>query len=146
MIDENTTLPPVIHAWIEAFNAHDTAAILALYENDAKLFDSGMKRSRPGRTAIERWFISRFRTMPELTYALVSHFTSPEGDVAITWTAQGRTPRFFGWKWIARPFRIDGVSVFTLHNGLIAQQRGYYDHIAVVEQGLPFIKWLVPRL
>ena len=40
--------PPVNH-WVEAFNAHNIAAIVSLYTEDAELFDSGMKHPRRGR-------------------------------------------------------------------------------------------------
>jgi len=140
-----------VDAWITAFNAHDVASIVALYEDGAVLHDSGMRYPRHGRAAIEGWFRQRFRSMPELTYTSNSQLfleerSAQEQRVAITWTARGRTPRFFGWRWIARPFSIDGISIFTLHDGHISHQRGYYDHIAVIEQGIPLLKLLVPRL
>lgn len=154
MIHENITLPSPVNDWIEAFNTHDVAAIVPLYSNDAKLYDSGMRHPRQGRAAIEEWFRSRFHTMPDITYTPTSQLfwentaseESADQRVAITWTARGRTPRFFGWRWIARPFSSDGVSIFTLQDGLIIQQRGYYDHISVIEQALPLLKWIVPRL
>jgi steroid delta-isomerase-like uncharacterized protein len=134
-----------VRQWIAAFNAHDVAALVALYADDAELFDSGMKRRRHGRHEIELWFRERFRAMPTITY--VPHGSilyEDEGRAAITWQTRGQTPRLLGQAWLARPFQVDGVSVFTLRASLITRQRGYYDHLAAVEQALPVLKWLLP--
>lgn len=133
----------IVHAWIEAFNTHNVSAIVPLYADDAELFDSGMKRPRRGRAEIEQWFTTRFRTVPTITYAPSGELIT-ESHAAVIWTTHGRSPRLLGMPFLARPFRVDGVSIFTLHNGLIQKQRGYYDHLAVVEQILPPVKWLLP--
>ena len=62
------------------------------------------------------------------------------------WTTSGRVERLLGQKWLARlmrPFNVDGVSVFYLEQGLIQQQRGYYDHLSLLEQILPPLKWVL---
>jgi steroid delta-isomerase-like uncharacterized protein len=135
---------PTVSAWIEAFNAHDVAAIVALYADDAELFDSGMKRPRRGRGEIESWFARRFASMPTITYTPSGCTIMQEDRVAVAWTTRGRGPRLLGQPWLARPFQVDGVSIFTLRSDLIAHQRGYYDHLAVVEQIVPPLKWLLP--
>lgn len=134
----------LVDRWIAAFNAHDVAAIVALYAEDAELLDSGMKQMRHGRAAIEQWFVGRFAGMPSILYTPTSQTLIGQQQAAVTWTAQGRSPRLLGQVWLSRPYRVDGVSVFTLSDGLIARQRGYYDHLAVVEQVLPPLKWLLP--
>ena len=133
----------IVKRWIAAFNAHDVAAIVLLYADDAELFDTGMKRPRHGRGEIEQWFTTRFRTVPSIAYTPASHLFAGE-QAAVTWTASGRTPRLLGQSWLSRPFRVDGVSIFTLRDGLIQKQHGYYDHLAVVERALPPLKWLLP--
>ena len=133
-----------VRNWIAAFNAHDVAALVALYTDDAELFDSGMKHPRHGRAEIEQWFLERFRTMPAITYVPHDQVLVAANRAAVTWTTSGHTPRRFGLLWLSRPFQADGVSVFVLHEGRIEKQRGYYDHLAVVEQVLPPLKWLLP--
>jgi steroid delta-isomerase-like uncharacterized protein len=133
----------IVKRWVEAFNGHDVAAIVALYADDAELFDTGMKHPRHGRGEIEQWFTTRFRTIPTIAYTPASHLFANEQAV-VTWTASGRTPRLLGQGWLSRPFRVDGVSIFTLRDGLIQQQHGYYDHLSVVERALPPLKWLLP--
>ncbi len=135
----------IVNRWIEAFNAHNVTAIVSLYTDDAELFDTGMKRPRRGRGDIEQWFTTRFRTMPAITYTPTSQLFS-ERQAAVTWTASGRTPRLLGLSLFSRPFQVDGVSIFTFRDGLIQQQRGYYDHLAVIERVLPPLKLLPGRL
>ena len=73
----------LVHQWIEAFNAHNVSAIVALYADNAELFDSGMKHPRHGRKEIERWFSTRFQTIPSITYTPVYQLFN-ELQVAIT--------------------------------------------------------------
>ncbi len=141
MIQTDETLA-LVNRWIAAFNAHDVAAITALYADDAELYDSGMKRPRRGRVDIENWFTTRFRTMPTIAYTVDTHIITGE-QAAVTWTAHGINRRLLG---IPRRFQVDGVSVFTLRDGLIMRQHGYYDHLSAVEQVLPIVKFLPSRL
>ncbi len=136
--------PVPVAQWVAAFNAHDVAAIVSLYHEDASLFDPGMKRGRQGRTEIQRWFEQRFQTMPSIAYTPTGKIMSGGQHVVLPWIASGRGPRLLGQKWLARPFSVNGLSVFHIRDGLIASQRGYYDHLTVVEQILPPLKWLLP--
>ena len=139
-------LRPPVSQWIEAFNSHNVSAIVALYTDDAELYDSGMKYPRRGKAEIERWFTSRFSTVPTITYQLTGQIFMEEKQAAITWRTSGRGPRLLGQAWLSRPFQVDGISVFTLCDGLIQKQRGYYDHLALAQQILPPLKWLPLRL
>jgi steroid delta-isomerase-like uncharacterized protein len=144
-LQESEHQSSIVNRWIEAFNAHNVIAIVSLYTDDAELFDTGMKRPRRGRGDIEQWFTTRFRTMPAITYTPTSQLFS-ERQAAVTWTASGRTPRLLGLPLFSRSFQVDGVSIFTFRDGLIQQQRGYYDHLAVIERVLPLLKLLPGRL
>jgi len=135
----------IVNRWIEAFNTHNVPALVSLYTEDAELFDSGMKRPRHGRGEIEVWFCTRFRTMPTIVYSPSGQLFS-EKQAAVTWTASGRTPRLLGLPFFSHPFQVDGVSVFTFRDSLIQQQRGYYDHLSVIERVLPPLKLLPARL
>ena len=146
-IDEqlHALLRAPVSQWIEAFNAHDAAAIVALYTDDAELFDAGMRYPRRGRNEIQRWFVRRFQSMPSIAYMLNGHVFMDEAQAAVTWTTHGRSPRLLRQSWLSRPFQVDGVSVFSLRDGLIYKQHGYYDHLTVVGQVLPPLKWLISK-
>lgn len=134
----------VARAWIAAFNAHDVAGLLALYTPQAELYDAGMKRRRQGRQEIEDWFVRRFTRLPEITYTPAEEIVEGE-RVAITWTVSGYTPRLLGQRWLARSFAVDGVSIFAIRAEQIVRQRGYYDHLAVIERAFPFLRLLPSR-
>lgn len=144
-IDKDSSASPgtLVKDWIAAFNQHNVAGIVALYAGDAELFDAGMKRARRGRQEIEQWFEKRFRTMPSISYISMSQFFA-EDQAVVYWTCRGRTPRLLGQTWLSRPFQVDGMSLFTLKDGLIIKQQGFYDHLSVVEQALPPLRWLLP--
>jgi steroid delta-isomerase-like uncharacterized protein len=137
-------LPILINRWVVAFNAHDVADLVALYSEDARLFDTGMHRARTGRAEIERWFRRRFESMPALQYTPIRRFFA-EGQAAICWIVSGKTPPLLGQSWLSRPFQVDGVSIFVIRNGLIQSQNDYYDHFAVIEQVIPPLRWLPLR-
>ena len=134
----------VVNQWIAAFNGHNVPAIVSLYADNAELYDSGMKRPRRGRTEIEQWFTTRFRTLSSITYTPASQLFT-EDRAAVTWTTRGRGPRLLGQGWLARPFQVDGVSIFHLVDGHIQQQRGYYDHLSALEQNSTSTKMASPR-
>ncbi len=135
----------LVNRWIAAFNAHDVERIVALYSEDAELFDTGMKSVRKGQAEIRRWFTSRFQQMPTLQYNPIRFFFSEE-EASVGWIAKGHTPPLLRQRWLVRPFEVDGVSVFQVWSGLICWQRGYYDHLGIVERVLPPLKWLPLRL
>jgi hypothetical protein len=131
-----------VSRWIEAFNAHDVTAIAGLYKDDAELFDSGMKCPRRGRDEIVSWFTWRFSSMPSISYTPYEQLVGEDGQIVVKWTAQGDGPRFLQAIHFSRPFRVDGESRFTLRDGLIVRQHGIYDHLSVLRQILPVLRWL----
>jgi steroid delta-isomerase-like uncharacterized protein len=145
MSDMPTESP--VSQWIAAFNTHDVAKIVSLYHDDAELDDAGMKHPRHGKRAIEGWFTKRFQSMPAISYTPIEYICQTETRSVVTWTTRSKGPipgRQRWLAWLARSFAVDGVSVFVLRDGLIVKQRGYYDHLAVIQQILPPLKYLLP--
>ena len=141
----------LVNRWIEAFNEHNVSAIVALYADNAELFDPSMKRPRKGRKEIERWFANRFQSMPLIAYIPIYRLFPlyqlyEEAQAVVTWNASGKSPRLLRLPWLSRPFQVEGVSIFTFHDGLIQRQRGYFDHLSLLEQILPPLKILPTRL
>ena len=134
----------LVKRWIEAFNAHDVASLVALYADGAELFDSGMKHPHRGHAEIERWFTKRFASIPALFYTPAHQLFTSDG-VVVLWTVCGGSPHVLGLWWLLRPFHVDGVSIFTFSDGRIQKQLGYYDHLSAVEQIFPPLRWLPLR-
>lgn len=138
-----TSLNELAHRWIDAFNNHDVPSIVGLYTKDAELFDSGMKRPRHGQREIEQWFTRRFEDIPSITYTPMGLFFA-EVQVTVHWKVSGRLLHILGQRWLKRSFVVEGASIFTIRNGRIQKQCGYYDHLSVLQQILPPLKWLLP--
>jgi steroid delta-isomerase-like uncharacterized protein len=137
----------LVNSWIAAFNAHDVERIVALYAEDAELCDTGMRRARKGHDEIRSWFTQRFRQMGTIQYTPTQHFFNEnEQEAVVCWLAQGHTPSILRQHWLSRPFQVDGVSVFHMRSGLIHWQHGYYDHLKIVEQVIPVLRWLPLKL
>lgn len=141
-LEPEAVLQPPVSKWVEAFNTHNLEAIVGLYADDAELLDTGMRRPRRGKKEIESWFRLRFSSMPENVYAPQDRIMMEEERVVVPWTLHGRGPRLLRQSWFARPFHVDGTSYFTLQAGQIYHQHGVYDHMAVLRQILPPLKWL----
>lgn len=131
----------LVKRWIAAFNAHDAAEIVALYGEDAELFDPGMQRPRVGQAEISRWFQQRFQQMPTIRYTPTRFFEHAEG-AGVCWIAEGQTPPLLRQRWLSKPFQVDGVSIFVVRAEQIVWQHGYYDHLQIAQNVLPFLRWL----
>ena len=140
--EPEAVLQPPVSEWIVAFNTRNLEAIVGLYADEAELLDTGMRRPRRGKKEIESWFRLRFRSMPENVYTPRDRVVMEEGRTIVPWTLHGRGPRLLGQSWLARPFQVDGTSYFTLQAGHISRQHGVYDHLAVLQQILPPLRWL----
>ena len=142
---DTRVISTLVNRWITAFNTHNAEQIIALYAEDAELFDSGMKRPRRGRDEITTWFVQRFRQMPTIEYT-PQHKVFSEREGIIQWVARGHTPAVLRQHWLMRPFEVEGVSIFRMDHGLISWQHGYYDHLHIVEEVLPPLRWLPLKL
>jgi hypothetical protein len=100
-----------------------------------------MRRPRRGRAEIESWFRLRFSSMPTNIYSPKDQVLVAEGQATVPWTLYGRGPRLLGQAWLSRPFQVDGVSKFMLRDGRISKQQGVYDHLSVLRQLLPPLRW-----
>ena len=140
--EQEAKLQPPVSEWIVAFNTRNLEAIVGLYADDAELLDTGMRRPRRGKQEIESWFRLRFSSMPENVYTPQDRIVMEEERAVVPWTLHGRGPRLLRQSWLARPFQVDGTSYFTLQAGQIYRQHGVYNHMAVLRQILPPLRWL----
>jgi ketosteroid isomerase-like protein len=87
--------------WIEAFNAHDLEALLALYHDNAEHFSPKLLTRHPetlglirGKDALRAWWQDAFQRLPTLHYELwkltadndqvfMEYFRHAEGEVEL---------------------------------------------------------------
>lgn len=81
-------LPPLLAALVAAHNAHDGAAFLACFADDAVVRDDG--HTHFGKAAIRAWFDEVSRTYaPNLD---VNDLTLVDGEPVLTGTVSGNFP------------------------------------------------------
>jgi len=110
----------LVERWIELFNAGDADAIAVLYDEDAvnhQVAESPVK----GRVAIREMFAREFASADMTCIPEVIH---EDGDVAI-----------LEWR---DPLGLRGCGCFTVRDGRITFQRGYWDKLSFLRlHGLP---------
>jgi hypothetical protein len=110
----------VVEIWIERFNAADAAGLADLYHADA-INHQVTQDPVEGREAIREMFEREFATAEMVCIPEVIH---EAGDVAA-----------LEWR---DPLGLRGCGFFTVRDGLISFQRGYWDRLSFLKQhGLP---------
>ena len=109
-----------VEEWVRRFNAADVAGLAALYHEDA-VNHQVTQDPVEGREAIEAMFEREFASVEMTCIPEVIH---EAGDVAI-----------LEWR---DPLGLRGCGFFTVREGRIAFQRGYWDRLSFLKMhGLP---------
>lgn len=119
---EEATVTPrdVVESWVERFNAADAASLAALYHEDA-VNHQVTQQPVAGKEAIREMFVREFATAEMVCIVEAIH---EAGDVAV-----------LEWR---DPLGLRGCGIFTVREGKIACQRGYWDKLSFLRQhGLP---------
>jgi ketosteroid isomerase-like protein len=110
----------VVETWVERFNAGDVAGLAALYHPDA-VNHQVTQDPVEGREAIRAMFEREFAAAEMVCIPEAIH---EAGDVAA-----------LEWR---DPLGLRGCGFFTVRDGLIAFQRGYWDKLSFLRlHGLP---------
>ncbi len=122
--------------YTDAINAHDAAAIGALYADDA-VFSEPAGEFR-GREAIVQYWESFFEAFPDLSGR--DEFKAESGDTAINeWSASGtnsgpmETPEGT-MPATGKRMTLRGCDAITVRDGRIRSHRAYYDQLAFMTQ------------
>ena len=102
----------IVEEWIQRFNRGDARALAELYQEGA-VNHQVTQDPIEGRTAIRQMFEREFAAAKMTCIAEAIH---EAGDVAI-----------LEWR---DPLGLRGCGVFTVRDGLIAFQRGYWDKVS----------------
>lgn len=110
----------VVEAWVARFNAGDATGLAALYAADA-INHQVMFEPVVGREALREMFAREFAQAEMVCVVEAIH---EAGDVcALEWSD---------------PKGLRGCGFFTVKDGLIVHQRGYWDQLSFRrQQGLP---------
>ena len=120
--DDNASMSPkkLVERWVEFFNAGDADALATLYHEDA-INHQVPETLIEGQLAIRDMFRREFANTEMTCIPEVIHEV---GDVAV-----------LEWR---DPLGLRGCGVFTVREGRIASQRGYWDKLSFLRlHGLP---------
>ena len=110
----------LVERWVERFNAGDAAGLAALYHEDA-VNHQVVQDPVEGRAAIQAMFEREFAAADMVCIVEAIH---EAGDVAA-----------LEWR---DPLGLRGCGFFTVRDGRIAFQRGYWDRLSFLKlHGLP---------
>ena len=124
-----------IESYIEAWNRHDTGALLQHMTPDAVYTDYALGESHHGHDGI-RAFLDSMETAfsSDYRWELVSFF-STESRYAFEWIIRGTHDR--GTDQLpasGKPFEVHGVAVGTLQQGKIRDHRDYWNMVEFLTQ------------
>lgn len=124
--------------FIEGFDRHDVESLSALYSEDAvnwQVADAPLE----GRTAIRASFEAFFRAFPD-SHTKPVNILADNDWAAVEWEGGGTfTGPLGSHPPTGKSFRLRGCGFFQVRNGLIVNQRGYWDRISWFSQiGIPF--------
>src|SRR5687767_11681209 len=105
----------VLEKWIALFNAADVDGLAALYAEDAVNHQVALEPV-VGREAIRAMFVREFRTATMVCIPDAIH----ESGVVVA----------LEWK---DPLGLRGCGFFTIEDGLITLQRGYWDKLSFLK-------------
>lgn len=106
----------LIRNWVERFNAADADGLAGLYHEDA-VNHQVVRDPIIGRNNIRAMFVSEFESAEMVCIVDAIHVSS--------------TATTLEWR---DPLGLRGCGIFTIEQGAIRFQRGYWDRLAFIEQ------------
>ena len=120
----------VILALFEAFNRHDTEALVELYSEDARILSPGDIEPRIGQQVVREIYDSHFQNIPGVHDA-VQNIIAEGGQGSVEFIASWDQPTENNPK--ARE-NIRIASFITVKNGKIIQDVTYFDRVELAEK------------
>jgi len=121
-------IPPIVERWAAAWNAHDPAAMAALFTDDGLYEDLGFEWYSGGKAMIASWVEVTTAGVPDVRIELVEAFQA--GDRATAeWNFAGTHTGSFAPDLppTGRAFSVRAASVFELEGDLIRRVTDYYN-------------------
>jgi steroid delta-isomerase-like uncharacterized protein len=122
-----------------AWNERDVDAMAGLLTADIVWSDPALPMPALGIPAVQEFMRASFRTFPDLQFSEPDppHFTVDGELVAWAWRMEGTMSGPAdppGFAPTGRKMRVDGVDLWTIHDGRIARYRAFYDALDLARQ------------
>ena len=124
----------IAQSYFEAWNRHDSTAIVALFTEDGTYRDPVVASGLTG-SAIADYASGLFTAFPNLAFEVVSSTPMGDGTVAAQWLMRGtNTGSFGGAPPTGRTVALPGADFITVGGEQICAVQGYFDQKTLVEQ------------
>ena len=122
--------------WIGALNRHDTAALVLLYADSARIISPNWEGVRTGREAVKDVYGRYFAGTPDLEH-LLTHLITTDTALVIEYISRGTflhpepgTPDYMKGK----KYELQNCTRLTIRKGKILMQVNYFDQVAFLRQ------------
>jgi len=138
-VASSTDLKEFTERYAAAWNACDTDAMAELITDDIVWVDPAMPEPARGIPAVQEFMRTSFQVFPDLRFSEPDppHLTVDGDRVAWAWTMEGtfRGPIDPpGFAPTGKRMKVDGVDLWQMRDGRIADYRAFYDMNEVVRQ------------
>lgn len=127
----------VVQAYLDAWNAHDSAAAASHFAENVSYYDASVGTPVVGRDAAKTGVIDNFLTaVPDAVWKMNGTPIVQDGSVAFEWTFSGTNSGAWadGTAATGKTFSFTGASVFMVSDGMITKQSDYYDALGFYKQ------------
>ena len=128
--------PPVIGEHFKALVSHDVKTIAKGYADDAQVFSPNWEGAKTGPAGITEIYTRYFSSTPDLAYKVLNTINAGN-DVVVEYTSGGTlsnpesgTPDYMKGK----KYSLVYCAIFTLKDGKIIKESGYFDQLAFLRQ------------
>jgi steroid delta-isomerase-like uncharacterized protein len=131
------TPPSWVQQYLDAWNTHDGAAVVAFMTVDVVYTDLALDEHLEGRDAVVE-FINNLSVSASTNYSFtLGQVITSDDSYGFEWTMSGTNDRANskrGFPNTGRRFELSGVSIGRLRNGKIAENKSYWSLTAYLRQ------------
>jgi len=127
----------IVYSYLAAWNFHDVERAAKHFAEDVVYFDASVGTPVTGKAAATSGVVANFiHAAPDLIWGIRGSPIAEDDQVAFEWAFSGTNSGEWadGTAATGKRFMFRGASVFTIRDGLIAEQSDYYDSLDFFRQ------------
>jgi steroid delta-isomerase-like uncharacterized protein len=126
----------LIEDHFKAMSNHDVKAIVAGYDDSAKVYSPNWEGAKTGTAGVTEVYSRYFTSTPDLTYKVTRSIDAGE-NIIVEYTSagtlsnpEGATPAYMKDK----KYSLNICVIFTIKNNKIIKETNYFDQVAFLRQ------------